>query len=87
MPEDPKLYEFEEDKSLNLAVSDSPLIPGYVYNQYSFTSFTETKFKDDTPVADQLKKMLKKMLYSRRKSAKNFYEDDSDKTVASEYID
>jgi len=87
VPEDPKLFEFEGNSSISLAGSGSPLIPGYVYNQYSFTSFTETKFKEDTPVADQLKKMLKKMLYSRRKSAKNFYEEDNDKTVTSEYID
>ena len=34
-----------------------------------------------------LKKQLKKMLYSRRKSAKEFYRDEDDGTADAAYID
>ena len=87
VPEDPKQFEFEDNSSISLQEFDSPLFPSYGYNQYSFTSFSETKFNDSEPVTDQLKKMLKKMLYSRRKSAKNFYEDENERAAASDYID
>jgi len=40
---------------------------------YDFTSFTDTKLTIDEPLSDQLSKELKVMLYSRRKSAKEFY--------------
>ena len=43
------------------------------YYRYDFTSFSDTKIKDDEPLADQLKKTLKKLIYSKRKSAKEFY--------------
>lgn len=46
-----------------------------------FTSFTETKIKDDQPVDMQLKKQLKKMLYSRRKSAREFYSRDNNSNL------
>jgi len=87
VPEDPKQFEFEDSSKVKLAGFDSPLLTSYTYNKYSFTVFSDTKLKDDEPVPDQMKKMLRKMIYSRRKSAKNFYEQDNDKAVASEYID
>ncbi|HEV8508548.1 MAG TPA: TraB/GumN family protein, partial [Chitinophagaceae bacterium] len=42
-------------------------------DSYDFTSFTDTKLIVDQPLSDQLDKELKIMLYSRRKSAKEFY--------------
>jgi uncharacterized protein YbaP (TraB family) len=46
----------------------------YVYdNEFEFTGFTQTKLKDDEPELAQVQKELKKMLYSKRKSAKEFY--------------
>ena len=87
VPEDPKQFEYEDSAGFKLLVSDSPLFPSYKYNKYSFTEFTETKLNDTEPVADQLKRVLKKMLYSRRKSAKNFYEEEEDRTSATDYLD
>jgi hypothetical protein len=41
--------------------------------QYNFTEFSSTRITTDTPVKDQLNKALKKMSYSRRNSAVQFY--------------
>ncbi len=87
VPEDPKQFEFEDSTRFSIQGFDSPLFSSYRYNRYSFTEFSETKLNDDEAVPDQLKKSLKKMLYSRRKSARNFYEEDSDRTAATDYVD
>ena len=87
-PEDPKQFEYEDSTTLSIpGLFDSPLFSAYRYNRYSFTEFSDTKLSEEEPVADQLKKMLKKMLYSRRKSAKNFYEEESGGSSVSDYID
>jgi len=39
-----------------------------------FTSREERKLENDTPVKEQLEKMLKEMIYSKRSSASEFYE-------------
>ena len=58
------------------------------YYRYNFTSFSDTKIKEDEPIDDQLKKLLKKIIYSRRKSAKGFYaEDRNNRDVAVDYAD
>jgi uncharacterized protein YbaP (TraB family) len=47
---------------------------GYEENQlYDFTAFSTAKFNDDKPAGPQLSKQLKKLLYSHRKSGKEFY--------------
>ncbi|MBB1284645.1 TraB/GumN family protein [Flavisolibacter sp. BT320] len=50
-----------------------------------FTRLTGTKLSADTPLREQLEKMVKKLLYSRRNSASQFYEengyDDMDVTT------
>ncbi len=77
VPQDPKAFEFEDSSKARFAGLPVSVIypdPGS-FNRYDFTKFTETKIKDDEPMADQLSKALKKMLYSRRKSAKEFYRD------------
>ena len=65
VPNDAKKFEFEGK-------------PGNYWQkrQYNFTEFTNTKIDADTPVKDQLKTALKKMLYSRRNSAAQFYKDE-----------
>jgi hypothetical protein len=87
VPEDSKQFEYEDSASLTIAGFDSPLYSSYRYNQYLFTGFSEIKLSDETPVAEQLKKMLKKILYSRRKSAKSFYDEDANITSVTDYID
>jgi uncharacterized protein YbaP (TraB family) len=69
---DPKKFEIKDE-----AFSLTDIISGNNYwgnrNRYDFTSFTTSKLKDDEPIAQQLNKELKKILYSRRQSAKEFY--------------
>jgi uncharacterized protein YbaP (TraB family) len=77
VPEDPKLFEFKEEGKKNKQYT-------FRYDDYSpaswhdFTGFSDTKIKVDEPISSQLNKELKRMLYSRRKSAKEFYEKEDD---------
>lgn len=43
-----------------------------------FTEFTDAKIKEETPIREQMEKQLKKILYSKRKSAKMFYNERPD---------
>ena len=69
---DPGHFELEDT-----AVSKkSPVYKnGFLPNNelYDLTSFTDTKLTTEQPLSDQLDKQLKIMLYSHRKSAKEFY--------------
>jgi uncharacterized protein YbaP (TraB family) len=47
---------------------------------YDLTSFTETKLSEEVPLGKQLDQALKKLLYSRRQSAKEFYEDENNRS-------
>jgi uncharacterized protein YbaP (TraB family) len=71
VPEDPSLFEFDDDDDYTLMEDAADR------SRYNFTAFTDTRLKPDQPVADQLKKECKRMLYSRRKSAREFYEKES----------
>ena len=85
--ENPHQFIVEDNSQINLAGFSSPSLKPFRYNQYGFTAFSETKFNDKEPVADQLKKMLKKIIYARRNSAKNFYEEENDNADLSEFHD
>lgn len=65
VPGDAKQFEFDFEK-LNY----------WQKKQYDFTEFTNTKIENETPLPEQLKKALKKMLYSKRNSAAQFYKDE-----------
>jgi uncharacterized protein YbaP (TraB family) len=78
LPEDSKQFEFNNDNINSAPQYDIGLFGSYKYNRYDFTSFSDTKLNEDEPLASQLNKALKKILYSRRKSAKEFYEDNED---------
>ena len=43
-------------------------------DDYNFTSFTDTKLNEDKSRVQQLSEALKKLIYSHRKSAKEFYD-------------
>jgi hypothetical protein len=43
-----------------------------------FTEFTDEKIKDDVPLNEQMSKQLKKIIYSKRKSARGFYREEND---------
>lgn len=69
LPLDSLQFEFEDTTS-----SIRPLYTSYQYNKFDFTSFTDTKIKTEEPLLKQLNLEVKKMLYSRRNSGKDFYE-------------
>ena len=76
--ENPQQFIVEDNSQINLAGFGAASLKPFRYNQYEFTAFSETKFNEKEPIADQLKKMLKKIIYARRNSAKNFYEEEND---------
>lgn len=65
IPNDPKQFMFD-NKKLNYRQEQ----------QYDFTNLFNTKIDNETPIAGQLQKALKKMLYSKRNSAAQFYKDE-----------
>ena len=83
VPEDAAQFEFDEGdtKALNYSsmYGNYSNIPAY-----DFTFFSDVKIKDEEPVINQLNKELKRMLYSRRKSAKEFYDKGSNTTYDTE---
>jgi hypothetical protein len=84
VPADPGQFEFDEPATLTGPVS---LYEVSGEKQYDFTRFSDTKLKVDEPVIEQLKKELKKMLYSRRKSAKEFYSNENDRMGSGDDMD
>ncbi|MGQ0739859.1 MAG: hypothetical protein ACT4OJ_12440, partial [Bacteroidota bacterium] len=85
VPEDPDNFEFDKDMEPRLSLSSSYLRDFSLPNWNDFTELSDTKIKDDTPLNEQLNRALKKMLYSRRKSAKEFYKNDDRDTEPSGY--
>jgi len=65
LPKDSSIYEFDETDLAKFSKQNK-----YTYN---FTKLSQTKLTDETPEAEQLQKLLKKLLYSKRKSAAQFY--------------
>jgi len=85
VPEDPDKYEFDEDKEPRLILSASYVSDFSPPGWNDFTELSDIKIKDDSPLDEQLNRALKKMLYSRRKSAKEFYKNDERDTGPSDY--
>jgi uncharacterized protein YbaP (TraB family) len=78
LPEDEKEYTIkEENAAFDFAEA---VVPGWntSFSSYSLTGFLEEKIKEDEPLKEQLQKELKKKLYSRRSSARNFYKANDD---------
>ena len=86
-PEDPKQFEFEDSIKLGSREYPYTLFSLTGFNQYDFTEFTDTKIEEDEPMSKQLDKALKKLLYSRRKSAMKFYNDNGDRSDVLNYDD
>jgi hypothetical protein len=89
VPTDPKQFEYEiQDYPANVREFVAMMsADSRSYSRYDFTDFTDTKIDVDEPLIDQLKKELKKKLYSRRNSAREFYgEGDSDRYDMTEAI-
>jgi hypothetical protein len=64
VPEQPGTYSFEVKKSYREE------------QDYDFSELTDTRIDEDEPLDEQLRKVLKKKLYSKRKSAARFYEEE-----------
>ncbi|MBL7729779.1 MAG: TraB/GumN family protein [Chitinophagaceae bacterium] len=79
VPENPSEFEFEDTLKFRMRDLSASYLnyARYNFNRYSFTEFTDTKIKEDEPLDQLLRKELKKMLYSRRSSAREFYEEDA----------
>lgn len=80
-PEDPTKFEFEEDSTAKSSFLPYMLTSIYSSeysrkNDWDFTELSDTKVKEDEPLDKQLAKALKKMLYSRHKSARDFYKNE-----------
>ncbi|MBK8951608.1 MAG: TraB/GumN family protein [Chitinophagaceae bacterium] len=79
VPEDSREIEFDDInvvKNRSKAFSQMDLVS--LTNKYDFTEFTDTKIDEERSIAEQLRKYQKRMLYSRRKSAARFYEENED---------
>ncbi len=70
LSKNPKQFEIKDTSSAPNEDYDSDDETDY----YDFTSFTDSKLTSAESVSTQLNKELKKMLYSRRNSAKAFYD-------------
>jgi len=64
IPSDPKKFEYDKQDSY------------YLDNLYDFTELTGNKIVNDEPLKEQLQKALKKMQYSKRNSAAEFYSEE-----------
>jgi len=79
VPEDPKKFEFDYENKIADPSLDYSLLNDNKNIRYNLTRFTDTKIDINEPIGLQLKKELKKTIYSLHKSGKEFYEDsDSD---------
>jgi hypothetical protein len=73
VPEDPLLFEFDlKPTSSPQQYSSYQSTQGS--SQYRFATFSDTRLKEDEPIVGQLERELKRILYARRKSAKEFFD-------------
>jgi hypothetical protein len=71
VPMDAAKFEWKEDDEADSSAEED----GYAYkDRYDFTGFSNIRIKEEEPMLPQLQKELKRMLYSKRKSAKEFYD-------------
>jgi hypothetical protein len=82
-----KYKEKKDDNTWKLAIAglypkDSTVLAwpntGEEDDELDFTQLTGTKLSVDSPLREQLEKMVKKLRYSRRNSASQFYEEEND---------
>ena len=70
VPNDPRQFEYEENNATTEYDEDRT-----GYDSFDFTRLTDTRINTDEPINSQLQKLLKRIMYSRRKSAREFYGD------------
>ena len=79
VPENPAQFEFDKPETgKSLLVNNSE----YEINEeeWNFTSFTDTKIKEGSPVPELIRKELKKLLYTLRNSGKAFFKEEDNET-------
>jgi len=67
LPKDESIYAFDEKATTSEDEVD-----------YNFSEFTQIKLTTETTEKEQVQKLMKKLLYSKRKSAAQFYLEDDD---------
>jgi hypothetical protein len=69
-------YKLTKDDDWQIGLSGlQPLNPKEVNTDSEFVRLTGKKIRADTPVSDQFDQQLKKLVFSKRKSAASFYLD------------
>ena len=72
LPMDSTKIEWQDEENVTEEEEDDDIY-GYA-DKIKFTGFSNVKIREEEPVAPQLQKELKRMLYSKRKSARQFYD-------------
>jgi hypothetical protein len=67
LSKDPKQFEIKGTPAWRENIYDDEA------DDYDFTSFTDSRLSEDEPVSVQLNRELKRLVYSKRNSAKEFY--------------
>ena len=82
MSQDDRQLNSDDDDEEDDDLQSTSITSGWNFSsnrgQIVFTEFTDTKIKEETPIREQIEKQLKKILYSKRKSAKMFYNERPD---------
>lgn len=80
------MYEFADDSTSKKPkeIEYFPYTPANLY-RYELTEFTKTKIKEDEPLQPQLEKELKRILYGRKNSGREFFRDNTNLYGDSEY--
>lgn len=69
-------YKLNKDDDWQIGLSGlQPVNPKSVNTDTEFVRLTGKKIRPDTPIGDQFEEQLKKLLFSKRKSATSFYQD------------
>ena len=92
LSQDKNQFSYDDDDDGDNEVSYTSVVPGWNTSSSKerivFTEFTDEKIKEDVPVKEQMEKQLKKIVYSKRKSARRFYNERPDYSdVALRYMD
>ncbi|MBK6825758.1 MAG: hypothetical protein IPG86_02210 [Chitinophagaceae bacterium] len=79
LPENPAAFEFDKtSQGKSLPAINTEFDPNE--EDWNFTSFTDTKIKEGTPLSELISKELKKLLYTLRNSGKAFFKEEDNET-------
>jgi len=82
LSQDKNQFSYDDDEEENNEVSYTSVLPGWNFSankeRIVFTEFTDERIKEDEPLKEQMEKQLKKIVYSKRKSARMFYNERPD---------